>query len=164
MAAASTVAIGVSAGLDVVSGVFGYLSSLNAASVARDRADMIRMEADANAQRYAERAQADRAQRKVMFLASGVTVSGSVIDELDNDARVASENLHAIRMGGATAAFDQEQQGENALVGGRNALLGGISAGAGAVAKGAYLNSIYSGMGKPAASDGSGYHDPDGGK
>ena len=49
----------VSAGLDLVSGVFGYLSAQNAQSVANSRADMIRMNAQANAQRYAEKATAD---------------------------------------------------------------------------------------------------------
>lgn len=136
--------LGVSAGLDLVSGVFGYLNSLNAASVANSRADMIRAEADANAQRYSERATAFKAQQKLMFLASGVKVSGSVIDVLDNSARLAAENIAAIRAGGAVEAFDQEQVGQNALTTGRNALLGGIDNAAGATIKAAFLTGFGS--------------------
>lgn len=140
--AAATAMFATSAGLDLVSGVFGYLTALNAESIARSRADMIRAASEANAQRYAERAQAQIAQQKVMFLASGVTLAGSPIDVLDKSAQIASENIQSIRMNGAVDAFDEEQKGENAATAGRNALLGGIAQGAGAVAKGAFLKTI----------------------
>lgn len=125
----------VSAGLDLVSGVFGYLSAQNAQSVANSRADMIRMNAQANAQRYAEKAAADIAQQKVMFLASGVTLQGSPIDVLDEHIRLASEDVQSIEMSGAAEALDEEQTGHNAMTTGRNALIGGVSAATGAIAK-----------------------------
>lgn len=137
----------VSAGLDLVSGVFGYLSSLNAQSIAQSRADMIRMNAQANAQRYAEKAQADIAQQKVMYLASGVTLKGSPLNVLDDNIRIMSENVASIQMSGAAEALDEEQQGSNAVSSGRNAIVGGVAGAAGAVTKSqmtpAVLASIY---------------------
>lgn len=121
----ATAAYGVSAGLDLVSGVFGYLTSLNAASIARSEADMARTEAEANAQRYAEQAAQFEAHEKVMYLSSGVTLAGSPVDALATEARLASENEAAIRMGGEqtalkdeTLAVNEENQGRAAIVGG----------------------------------------------
>lgn len=125
-----------SAGLDLLSGVFGYLAGLNAQSVANSRADMIRAEADANAQRYSEQATAQNAQRAAMYLASGVTLAGSPIDVLDKQAQIAGENAAAIRMQGETQALDEQTRGDEAEMQGRNALLGGIKAGAGAISTG----------------------------
>ncbi len=136
----------VSAGLDLVSGVFGYLSAQNAQSVANSRADMIRMNAQANAQRYAEKATADIAQQKVMFLASGVTLAGSPIDVLDEHIRLASEDVQSIEMSGAAEALDEEQTGSNAMTTGRNALIGGVSAAAGAVAKSQMTPAVLAGI------------------
>lgn len=127
--AAAAALFAASAGLDLVSGVMGYLASKDMASIAYSRADMIRGEAEANAQRYAEKATADRAQQKVMFLASGVTLQGSPIDVLDKSAQLASENIAAIRMQGAAEALDMEQQGKQAEIAGRNALIGGLTGG-----------------------------------
>ncbi len=117
---------GVSAGLDMISGVFGYLSSLNAQSIANSQADMIRTEAEANAQRYAEQAAQFEAHQKVMYLASGVTLAGSPVDALATSARLASENIDAIRMGGERAALNEETTGTNDLMKGRAALAGGF--------------------------------------
>lgn len=137
----------VSAGLDVVSGVFGYLNSRIADQIAQTRADMIRQAAQANAQRYMEKARADTAQQKEMFLASGVTLSGSPIDVLDNSIRLAKENMDSIIMGGNIDAADQSQQGANALNSGRNALIGGLAGATENVQKAvrtpAYMQTIY---------------------
>ena len=122
-------AYSVAAGLNLLSGVFGYMASMNAASAANSRADLIRMEAEANAQRYSEEAQAHIAQQKMMFVASGVKLAGSPIDVLATSARIASENIDAIRMAGARGELDQRQVGEESLAKGRNALLGGVGSG-----------------------------------
>lgn len=119
-------AYGVSAGLDLISGVFGYLSSMNAASVASSQAEMIRTEAEANAQRYAEQAAQFEAHEKVMYLSSGVTLAGSPVDALATSARLASENEMAIRMGGEQQALNAETQGVNDENKGRAALVGGF--------------------------------------
>ncbi len=130
-----------SAGLDLVAGVMGYLSAQNAASIANSRADMIRTEAEFNATRYAEQSAHFLASQKMAYVKSGVRVTGSVIDVLDETARVASANLSAIRAGAAASAMDEESQGSAAEVTGRNILVGGI----GGAAKDAGMSAYASG-------------------
>lgn len=115
----------VSAGLDLMSGVFGFLAAQQNASVARSRAELVRIEAEANAQRYAEQAAQFEAHEKVMYLASGVKLAGSPVAALATTARVANENIAAIRMQGdadamalQTGAVNDENKGRAALVGG----------------------------------------------
>lgn len=122
----ATASYGVSAGLDLISGVFGYLSSLNAQSIANSQADMIRTEAEANAQRYSEQAAQAEAKEKVMYLSSGVKLSGSPVDALATSARIANENVAAIEMGGERDALNAETGGVNDLMKGRAALAGGL--------------------------------------
>lgn len=129
---------GVSAGLDMISGVFGYLSSLNAQSIANSQADMIRTEAEANAQRYAEQAAQSQAKEKVMYLSSGVTLSGSPVDALATAARVSNENIAAIEMGGERDALSAETGGVNDVMKGRAALAGGFTAAAKATGMGIF--------------------------
>lgn len=129
---------GVSAGLDMISGVFGYMASLNAASIASSQADMMRTEAEANAQRYAEQAAQFEAHTKVMYLSSGVTLAGSPVDALATDARLANENIAAIRMGGERAAQNEDATATNELMKGRAALAGGFTAAAKATGMGIF--------------------------
>jgi hypothetical protein len=117
-----------SAGLNLVSGVFGYLASEEAASVYRSRADMIRAEAQANAQRYSEAAASHGAQMEVMFLASGVTLAGSPLAALDKQKLLAQQNVDSILMSGETQALDEELHGKDAESRGRAALVGGFAA------------------------------------
>lgn len=124
-------AYGVSAGLNLLSGVFGFLSAQNAASIAQSRGDLIRIEAEANAQRYAEQAAQFKAHEKVMYLSSGVKLSGSPVDALATTARVANENMAAIRMEGDSKAMDEQTLGSNLESQGRAALAGGFSRAAG---------------------------------
>ena len=145
MSAASDM-FAVSAGLDLVSGVFGYLSAQNAQSVANSRADMIRAQANADAQRYADKAAHDIAQQKVMFLASGVTLSGSPLDVLDENIRLASEDVQSIEMSGAADALNEQQTGQNAMTSGRNALVGGVAAAATAGVKSQMTPTMLAGI------------------
>lgn len=124
------------AGLDVVSGVFGYLAAQSAASVASSRADLIRTEAQANADRYSAQAAQFEAQEKVMYLASGVKLAGSPVDALATTANIAQQNINAILMGGETEAMDQEIIGVNDQMKGRDALLSGVDSGLGAGLRG----------------------------
>lgn len=124
-------AFGVAAGMDLLSGVFGFLAAGEAADMARSRADMVRMEAEANAQRYAEQAAQFEAHEKVMYLASGVKLAGSPVDVLAATARVAHENMEAIRMGGEAAALNEETSASNSEMQGRAALVGGFNRAAG---------------------------------
>ncbi len=129
---------GVSAGLDLVSGVFGYLDSLSAASVASSQADLIRTEAEANAQRYQEQAAQAQAKEKVMYLSSGVTLAGSPVDALATSARVANENVAAILMQGDAQALNEQVSGANSEMQGRAALTGGLGKAATATGMGIF--------------------------
>lgn len=120
-------AIAVSAGLDVLAGIFSYMAGDDMRGAAESRARMVRMEAEADAQRYAESAQDFKARQKLAFLKSGVALSGSPLDVLDESARVARENVSAIKARGEAQALDQENQGIGAQMQGRAALIGGIS-------------------------------------
>lgn len=132
-----------SAGLDLVSGVFGYLTAQNSQTIASSRADMVRQETEADAQRYSEQAAQHLAQQGVMYLSSGVTLAGSPLAVLDTSARLARENMDAIRRHGEVEALDQDQAGEAAKVQGRNALVGGLGEGANAVGKIALANALF---------------------
>ena len=139
-------AYGVSAGLDLMSGVFGYLSSLNAASIAQSQASLMVTAAEANAQRYSEQAAQSEAQQKAMYLASGVTLAGSPVDALATSARLANENITSILMGGEREAEQERMAGVNAEMQGRSALVGGLGQATGALTKGALTASLL-GMG-----------------
>lgn len=141
MAGAALAIAGVSAGLDLMSGLFGYFAGQEAAGIAESKARMIRMEADADAQRYAEQARGFKASQKLAFLKSGVALSGSPLDILDETARVSAENLSAIRAGGEAKALDAEWEGAQARIGGRNALIGGITGAAKSIGWGLYNSS-----------------------
>lgn len=132
---AANVDYGVSAGLDALSGVFGYLTSLENAQIARSNADMLRMEAEANAQRYEEQAQQQEAHEKVMYLASGVTLAGSPVDALATSARIAHENVQAILMGGESQAANAEVHGVNSSMEGEASLVSGFQRSLGMLAE-----------------------------
>ena len=130
MAAPSTVstdAYDVTAGLNLLSGVAGYLAAQSASSMYASQADMLRTEAEAQAQRYSEQAAQQEAQQKVMYLASGVKLAGSPVDALATSARVANANMQAIEMQGDTEAMNEETKGVNAGMAGGNALVTGFS-------------------------------------
>lgn len=129
---------GASAGLDLLSGLFGYFASEEAAATAESRGRMLRLEADAEATRYGEQARNAVAQTKLAFLKSGVTLSGSPLDVLDADMLTAQENINAIRAKGAADQLDAQNMGAQALMGGRNALLKGVASGAGKIAWASY--------------------------
>lgn len=124
---------GVQGGMSLLGGLMGFLGAEDTAAMAESRGRMIRAEADADAQRYAERAQAFKATQKVAFLKNGVTLSGSPLDVLARTARVAQENISAIRARGAAGQFDQEMQATQAGINGRNALIGGMASAIGGV-------------------------------
>jgi hypothetical protein len=102
------------------------MASGDAAAMAESRARMIRMESEADAQRYAEQSDKFRATQKLTFLKNGVELSGSPLDVLDETARTARENLSAIRAGGDARAFEEEMNAVDARIKGRSALIGGF--------------------------------------
>jgi hypothetical protein len=131
---------GASAGLDLMSGLLGYFTAQDSAAMAESRARMIRNEAEAEAQRYHEQAQAMLARTKVAYLKSGVYLSGSPLDVLDHDILTAQENEAAIRASGTSRAFEQDVQATQIRNGGRAALIGGITGAVGDVGRGLYYS------------------------
>lgn len=128
------------AGLELLAGLFGYLAGEEIAGAAESRARMIRMEADADATRYAEQARGFQATQKLAFLKAGVTLEGSPLDILDETVRVSAENISAIRAGGEARALGAKWEGAQARIGGRNALIGGALSGFGRVSMAAYMS------------------------
>ena len=112
--------------LDIVGGLFGFMASKQAAAAAESRARMFLMEADADAQRYAESAKTFKSSQKLAFLKAGVQLSGSPLDILAETVRVADENISAIRARGRAQAMGAQNDATEARVSGRNALIGGI--------------------------------------
>jgi hypothetical protein len=104
MANTSVALTGASAGLNILSGLMGMDAADSRAGALRSRAQLLEREAEADAQRYAAEAAAFKASQKMAFIKSGVQISGSPLDVLDETARVTSENLSAIRARGAAQA------------------------------------------------------------
>lgn len=136
MAAGGITAVG-----SIMTGLMGYFAGQNMQDVYESRARMLRRESEAEATRYEEQAGHFKATQKLAFLKSGVQLSGSPLDILDETIRVGHENASAIRASGAARALDAQMGGEQAAMAGRNALVSGVTGAAQATAKTAY--SIY---------------------
>lgn len=130
MALSSGALAGTVAGLDILAGLFGYFAGEQAAQAAESRSNLLRLEAEADAVRYAEEARRFRGTQSLAYLKSGVTLEGSPLDVLDEDARIASENLSAIRARGAARAQDELYRASELRGRGRSALLSGVSSAA----------------------------------
>lgn len=120
---------GASIGLEALNGLFGYFTSKAAAGIAESRSRLLRMEAEADAQRFQEQVQTFKAMQSVAFLKKGVTLEGSPLDILDETARVASENLSAARSRSESQILDAKSDASAAITRGRTALLAGITSG-----------------------------------
>ncbi len=132
---------GASAGLELMTGLFGYLASQDAAAISESRGRMIRDQGEADAQRYAEEARNVHAKTKVSYLKAGVYLSGSPLDILDNDILTAQENISAIRAGADIRASDQDAEASQLRMGGRLALLQGVTGGLAKFGQAAYSSS-----------------------
>lgn len=122
-------------GLDLLGGLLGYYTSQMAADAAESRGRMLMLEAEADATRYAEQARSFKATQKLAYLKSGVKLSGSPLDVLDETARIAEENLSAIRARGRAEGLDARDQAEGFRAAGRFALVKGLAGAAGTYAK-----------------------------
>ena len=134
----SVAALGIGAVGDIMSGLFGYFAGQNLQDMYESQARMLRAEADAEATRYQEQVGHFKASQKLAFLKSGVQLSGSPLDILDETIRVGVENANAIRASGESRAMDARMGGMQAGTAGRNALVSGIAGAARATARGAY--------------------------
>lgn len=135
-------AAGIGAIGSILTGLFGYMAGQNAQEVYQSRARMIRAEAENEALRYEEQNTRFKATQKLAFLKSGVQLTGSPLDVLDETIRVGRENANTIRATGAARALDAQMGGEQAAMAGRNALVSGVTGAARGAATGAYA--LYS--------------------
>lgn len=129
---------GASAGIQALSGLFGYMASQEMAKVSESRGRMLLDEANADAARYKLQSDNFRADQKLSYLKSGVTLSGSPLDVLDETARQATENIHAIQSRGRAQQLDANNDADASRTQGRNALVGGIAGAASTLALAGY--------------------------
>lgn len=129
---------GANAGLDVLSSLFGYFASQSAAAEAESRGRLLRVEAEDEATRYAEEADHFKAKQKLAYLKSGVQLSGSPLDVLDETSRIAQENINSIRARGAASQYEANAAASGARMQGRMALLTGILRGGKTVMQAGY--------------------------
>lgn len=133
---------GVGSAFDILGGLFGYFAGDAMAEAQESRGRMLRMEAEAEAQRFAEQAQSFKASQKLAYLKSGVQLSGSPLDILDETARIASNNIAAIKARGQAEQVGADAEAMQARAGGRTALIRGIGAGAKQFAGTLYATSL----------------------
>lgn len=132
---------GASMGIGILQGLFGYMAAADAAEISESRGRMLKLEADTDAVRFGEEAQAFKATQKMRFLKSGVTLEGSPLEILDETTRNAEEQISAIRARGAAQQADENSNAESFRNQGRAALLGGISGAASTGIRAGYSHS-----------------------
>ncbi len=129
--ATTSVLLGSSMGLEIVSGLFNMNASESQASALRSQASLVRAETAAEIERYKISASRYKASQKMAYIKSGVQIEGSPLDVLDETARTASENISAIRAQGEAEATKLTSQARQVRSAGRAALVGGFTKAAG---------------------------------
>jgi hypothetical protein len=112
---------GAAAGLDILSGLLGMSAAESENRALKHRAELMRLESEADIARYKDETRAFKAEQSVRYLKSGVALEGSPLEILDETARVSAENISAMR-----ARSDAEQRalkakGEGARISSRMA-------------------------------------------
>lgn len=125
--ATTSVLLGTSMGLEVVSGLFNMSAAGDQASALRSQASLVRAETAAEIERYKISAARFKASQKMSYIKSGVQIEGSPLDVLDETARTASENISAIRAQGEAEATKLTSQARMVKSSARAALVGGLT-------------------------------------
>ena len=144
-------ALGLSAlggGLDILGGLFGFFGAGSEADIAESRANILRLEAEADGERFAEQGERFKAEQAVRFLKSGVKLSGSPLVILDETVRLSAENLSAFRARSAQEVLDVRLGASRTRARGRTALLAGVAGGTFKVAKGIFEFQSVTALGK----------------
>lgn len=119
----------IAGGLDIYASLLGFSQSGIDAQINSSRANLIREEAEGEAQRHIENAESFKASQLVAFTKAGVEISGSPLEILDETSRIAAEDVNAIRARGRARAADIEARGAASQARGRAALIGGVTRG-----------------------------------
>ena len=117
----------VSAGVGLYQGIAANAAGAAQSRMLKSQAELLRIENNAAAGRYEREAKGFKAEQSVQFLKSGVKLTGSPLDILDETSRIASENVSAIRASGEAGATSLEMQAKNVRSAGRRALIGGFA-------------------------------------
>lgn len=133
--ATTSILLGTTAGLEVVSGLFDMGAAEDTASSLRAEAALVRAETNAETDRYALSAARFKASQKLAYLKSGVKLEGSPLDILDETARVARENISAMKARGRAEASALTGKARQTQAAGRAAFIGGLTSAAGLYAK-----------------------------
>lgn len=133
--AATSILLGTTAGLEVVSGLLNMGAAEDTAASLRAEASLVRSETNAEADRYALSASRFKASQKLAYLKSGVQLDGSPLDLLDETARVARENISAIQARGRAEAASLTGRARQTQAAGRAAFIGGLTSAAGLYAR-----------------------------
>lgn len=123
---ATTALTATSGGFDILSGIFGMTAADAKAESLRQQAQLVQSESEADIARYSSEARGFKSAQKLAYLKSGVDISGSPLDILDETARVATENINAIRAKGAATAQALRGESANVSASGRLAFLKGL--------------------------------------
>lgn len=117
---------GTSMGLDIYQGIMAKRAADVEAQSMRDQISLLRAEGEADVARYAEQAKGFKAEQKLKYLKSGVQLSGSPLDILDETVRVSSENISAMRAKTEAQASGIRSQAAGLQAKGRAALVAGV--------------------------------------
>lgn len=126
------------------------MASQQMAAISESRGRMLRNEANADAERYRIQADNFKADQKLAYLKSGVTLEGSPLDVLDETARQATENIHAIQSRGNAEQVNADSEAAAMRTQGRGAFIGGIAGGISTMALATYQDNKNTGFGSSA--------------
>lgn len=129
--AATTALTASSVGLNLFAGIMGMSAADAEASSLRSQARLLQTESEADIARYARETETFKAEQAMRYMKSGVTMDGSPLAILDETARVASENISAMRAKTSAQAQAMRSRGASGVAASRVAFLGNLaSAGA----------------------------------
>jgi hypothetical protein len=117
---------GITAGMEVYQGIAAQHAADGQAQSMRDQIALVRAESEADIARYAEQAKDFGAKQRLAYLKSGVQLSGSPLDILDETVRVSSENISAMRAKTEAEASGIRARAAGIEAQGRAALIAGV--------------------------------------
>lgn len=123
---ATSILTGSTMGLQVLQGVMSQRAADIEAQSIRDQMSLVRAENEADVARYAEQAQDFKAKQTLAYLKSGVMLSGSPLDILEETARVSGENISAMRAKAEAKVSEMRGRASATEARGRAAMITGI--------------------------------------
>lgn len=126
---------GLKMGATATSGTLDYFSSVQTQRNYESQAKLLTAESEAEVSAYKSEAEAYKASQKSAYLKSGVQVSGTVLDTLDETVRTAREKISAMRASTAAQVRDLKSKGLTARLTGRLAFISAINTGLGDLSK-----------------------------